>query len=108
MSQLRLLEWGPLTPELARLAELSRVTRTLRARGNRIFVFSYHSSSLLPGNNPYVRSDAELTSFLYTIEQYIEFCFGEIGGISMTPSELRALLLEHGGGATAAASTTQA
>jgi hypothetical protein len=104
MSRLRLLEWSPLTPEGVMLAELRRLTHTLLSRGNRVFVFGYHSSSLLPGNTQYVRSDPELASFLRTIEQYLEYFFGEIGGISMTPSELRAALLRERTAVTAAAS----
>jgi hypothetical protein len=94
MSRLRLLEWIPLTPEGVRFEELRRLTQTRLSRGNRAFVFSYHSSSLLPGNTQYVRSEPELSSFLRTIERYLQYFFGELGGISMTPSELRATLLQ--------------
>ncbi|MBV9179683.1 MAG: glycosyltransferase, partial [Acidobacteria bacterium] len=48
-ARLRLLERIPLTPEGVTLGELRRVTTTLLSRGQRIFVFNYHSSSLLPG-----------------------------------------------------------
>jgi hypothetical protein len=58
-------------------------------------VFSYHSSSLLPGNNEYVRSSSDLSRFLHTIAGYLEFFMGEIGGISMTASDLRAGLLRE-------------
>jgi hypothetical protein len=90
---LGLLDQTPLSPEGVAFAELRRLTRGLRARGNRVFVLSYHSSSLLPGNTQYVRTIDELSAFLRTIEQYLEFFIGELGGISMTPSELRAALL---------------
>ncbi|HUC09245.1 MAG TPA: glycosyltransferase [Stellaceae bacterium] len=93
IARLGLLEWTPPTPEGVSIEELRRLTRTLRSRGNRAFVLSYHSSSLLPGSTQYVRSAAELSQFLLTIEQYLEFFIGELGGVAMTPSELRALLL---------------
>jgi hypothetical protein len=49
------------------------VTQTLLARGNRTFVFSYHSSSLLPGSTEYVRSPHDLKRFLGIIEGYLEY-----------------------------------
>jgi hypothetical protein len=93
-AQLGLLEWTPPSPEGVAIAELRRLTRALLARGNRIFVFSYHSSSLLPGSTRYVRSPSELSGFLRRIEEFLEFFVGELGGVSMTPSQLRAALPE--------------
>lgn len=92
-ARLGLLEQIPLSPEGVGFVDLRRLTRALLSRGQRVFVLSYHSSSLLPGNTQYVRSPAELSAFLRTIEQYIEFFLAEIGGVTMTASELRAALL---------------
>ena len=39
---------------------MRRLTRALLARGQRTFVLSLHSPSVVPGNTPYVRSDADL------------------------------------------------
>jgi hypothetical protein len=73
--------------------ELCRLTRALFARGQRVFNFTYHSPSLMPGNTPYVRSDAELEVFLGAIERYLEFFFGVIGGRAATLPEIRTLCL---------------
>jgi hypothetical protein len=94
-ARLGLLEWTPLSPEGVAQGELRRLTQTLLSRGNRAFVFSYHSSSLLPGSTEYVRSPSELSRFLHTIESYLEFFMGELGGVPMTPGELRAALLRE-------------
>jgi len=91
-ARLRLLDRIPLSPEDGALGALRRLSHTLLSRGNRTFVFTYHSSSLLPGNTQYVRSASDLSRFLRTIEAYLEFFLGEVGGICLTPSELRALL----------------
>jgi hypothetical protein len=91
-----LLEWIPFSPEGVTISELRRLMQTLLARGNRIFVLSYHSSSLLPGSTQYVRSQLELSRFLHTIEQILEFFMSDLGGMSMTPSELRAALSQSG------------
>jgi hypothetical protein len=94
-ARLGLLEWIPPSPEGVSIGELRRLTQTLLSRGNRIFVFSYHSSSLLPGSTGYVQSPSDLARFLRTIEEYLEYLIGELGGVSMTPSELRAVLLRE-------------
>jgi len=69
--------------------------RVFLSRGQRVFVLSYHSSSLLPGSTEYVRSPSDLSGFLSRIEKFLDFFIGKLGGISMTPSELRAAL-PHG------------
>lgn len=107
-ARLRLLDRIPPTPEGVTPGELRRLARTLLRRGNRVFVFSYHSSSLLPGNTEYVRTPAELSRFLRTIEQFLEFFIGELGGTSLTPSELRTALLRQPGAAAAASGSLPA
>jgi glycosyltransferase involved in cell wall biosynthesis len=92
-ARLGLLERIALTPEGVSIEGLKRLTRVLLARGNRVFTFSYHSSSLLPGNTPYVRSQEDLDRMLRTIEDYLRFFIEEIGGTPMRPSEFRAGLL---------------
>jgi peptidoglycan/xylan/chitin deacetylase (PgdA/CDA1 family) len=82
-----------LTPEGMTADELRRLTRALLARGQRIFSFTYHSPSLEPGHTPYVRSAGELDRFVATIEDYLEFFFGEIGGRAATFQDVRTLCL---------------
>lgn len=91
-SRLRLLEWIPPSPEGVTLTELHRLTREFLSRSRRVFVLSYHSSSLLPGSTQYVQSASDLTDFLGRIEGFLDFFIGKLGGVTMTPSELRAVL----------------
>jgi len=87
MARLALLDRIRLTPEGVSLTEAKRMTRALLHRdGHRIFVLSYHSPSLEPGNTPYVRTRDDLGHFVDWIEAYLEFFFGELGGMSATPS----------------------
>ena len=86
-ARLGLLERITLSPEGRSIPELKRLTRLLLRRGQRVFTFNYHSSSLLPGYTPYVRSHADLEHMIRTIEEYLHFFIAEIGGISMTPNE---------------------
>ncbi len=92
LARLGLLERITLTPEGISLRELKRLSRRLLSRGHRVFSLNYHSSSLLPGYTPYVRSMADRELFLARLEGYLDVFFGEYGGIAMTPTELRATL----------------
>jgi hypothetical protein len=90
-ARLRLLERIRLTPEGASFAELKRLTDAMLAGGKRLFVFTYHSPSVVPGNTPYVRDERELRQFLGCIEQFCDYFFGACGGAAATPAEIRAL-----------------
>ena len=79
-----------LTPEGISLAQMKALTRALLARGERIFVLSFHSPSLEPGHTPYVVDERTRGDFLARIEAYLEFFLGELGGEAATPLGLHA------------------
>lgn len=89
VARLRLLERIRLSPEDYSEAEMKRLTETLLADGIRVFVFSFHSPSVMPGGTPYVRTDAELARFLDKCRRYFEYFFGRLDGEAMTPLELK-------------------
>lgn len=91
-AKLRLIDRITLTPEGVTADEHRRVTRTLLADGQRVFCFAYHSPSLKPGCTPYVQNETDLRNFLDRIERYFDFFFGELGGRTATPEEIRGLL----------------
>jgi hypothetical protein len=91
-SRLRLLERLRLTPEGFTLAEMLRLTRALLARGQRTFVLSFHSPSVVPGNTPYVRSDAELAAFLGRLRGFLAWFCHDLHGRFITPHALKAEL----------------
>jgi glycosyltransferase involved in cell wall biosynthesis len=91
-ARLGLLERITLTPEGMSIQELKRLTRLLLRRGQRVFTFNYHSSSLLPGYTPYVRTRADLDRMIGTIDEYLHYFIEEVGGITMTPTEFLASL----------------
>src|SRR5258706_11442086 len=72
----RLLERIALTPEGLSTAELRRLTSAMIGAGHRIFVMSYHSPSLVPGNTPYVATARELAAFLDRLDAYLAFFLG--------------------------------
>jgi hypothetical protein len=88
-ARLGILDRITLTPEGVTLSEQKRLARAMLRRGHKVFQLIYHSPSLLPGNTPYVRNDAELRQFLDRISGFLEFFFGDLGGIPSTPFEIK-------------------
>lgn len=88
-ARLRLMERIRLTPEGMTLEEAKRLTRALHAAGQRVFVLTYHSPSLVPGNTPYVRTPRERDAFLAWLDGYYSFFREEIGGRSASWREIR-------------------
>ncbi|MGQ0554006.1 MAG: WalW protein [Planctomycetota bacterium] len=93
LSRLRALERLRLSPEGYEHNDHRRLTRELLARGQRCFVFSFHTPSLKPGCTPYVRSVAERDALLERCRRYFDWFLGELRGIALTPLELRDKLL---------------
>ena len=93
-ARLRAVERIRLSPEDYSEAEMRRLTRALLEDGIRIFVFSFHSPSVMPGGTPYVRNEADLERFLETCRHYFEFFLRELGGTAMTPLEIRDALAD--------------
>ncbi len=98
-----LLDRVTLTPEGVSLEEHKRLTRVLLKQGCKIFSYTYHSSSLLPGATQYVRSYADRDAFLEKMDRYFEFFMTEVGGCSATLGEIRDL---HSPGAVSQAEVT--
>jgi hypothetical protein len=83
-----------ISPEAFTHTEHRALTGALLQRRERVFSFSFHSTSLEPGHTPYVRTAAALSRFLDSLRSYFDYFFGELNGITMTPSALRSYLLE--------------
>lgn len=89
-----LLERIVLSPEGITLDEQIRLTRAMIRRGKKIFSFTYHSSSLLAGGSPYVKSEGDRAAFLDKMFRYFEFFISELGGVPSTPLKVRTLCLD--------------
>jgi hypothetical protein len=94
LARLRLFERIRLSPEGITFDEMRRLTLALLRSGIRTFSLTYHSPSLMPGNTPYVRTEAELETFLMTIDEYLSFFIGEVGGHPSTPVATRDLIVK--------------
>ncbi len=91
--RLGLAEQITLSPEGGTLEERIALTRTMLASGRKIFTYSYHSSSLVPGNTPFVRTQGDLDNFLAETDAYFGFFRDEVGGTFMTATTLRDKLI---------------
>ncbi|MCG8505258.1 MAG: polysaccharide deacetylase family protein [Sphingomonadales bacterium] len=91
-SRLGLLDRLRLSPEGISSADHRRLTKALLQRGCRIFSFTYHSPSLMPGGTPYVTTERELERFLDRFRQYFDYFFGELDGTPSTPHAVYKLL----------------
>jgi hypothetical protein len=96
VARLRLLERIRLSPEDYDEAEMRRLTTTLLEDGVRVFVFSFHSPSVMPGGTPYVRSAADLERFLAKCRRYFEHFFGRLDGVTLTPLQVKSFLEREG------------
>jgi hypothetical protein len=86
-----------LTPEGVSAEEQIRLIKALIRRGHRFFTLSYHSPSLMPGNTPYVRSEADLDGFLERLETVLRVFAKDLGGEFTTLSRYRAALIREAG-----------
>ena len=87
-SRLGLLERLRLSPEDHSFADMRRQTKAALSRGERYFMLTYHSSSLMPGGSPYARSARERDAFVGTLTNYIEFFASMTGWTTTTPTKL--------------------
>jgi len=78
-----------LSPEISTDREMIQLARALVSSGARILDLTFHSSSLLPGATPFVRSQREKEEFVARIEAFLEFCadegfqFATVGQVGM-------------------------
>ncbi len=79
ITRLRCAERITLSPEGNDVAAMLRLVRHLRARGQTIFVLSFHSSSLAAGLNPYVQTKAQLHGFYDRLSQVLDTMASKLG-----------------------------
>lgn len=73
------------------------LVRAMIRRGQRIFMLSYHSPSMVPGNTPYVRTKQDLRTFMDRVEAFCDRFFGELGGTTSDPLAVREMLRTQAG-----------
>lgn len=93
LSHLKLFSRIRLTPEGYSLREMIHLTKFLNAHGVRLFVLSFHSPTLAPGNTPYAKTVDERNRFLRRLEAYLAYFTSTFGGRPTTLIEFRESLL---------------
>jgi len=89
LGRLGLLGRVRLSPEGFALADTRALTQALLADGVRVFSFTLHSPSIRPGCTSYVRDAVGLQAFLQHIRGYFGYFLKELGGVAMTPDQVR-------------------
>lgn len=89
MSRFGFLERIRLSPEGITLDEAKRLVRHMYAKGHRVFVLTYHSPSLEPGNTPYTRTEDDVRRFVDWLDAFYTFFREEMGGRPANWQEVR-------------------
>ncbi|MCO8122509.1 polysaccharide deacetylase family protein [Stieleria sp. TO1_6] len=76
-----------LSPEQASLQAMQQLAAAMIRRGSPVLVLMFHSSSLLPGCSPYVRSEADLDDFLDRLDRFFQFAVDQLGLDTLTLGE---------------------
>jgi hypothetical protein len=84
-----------LSPEGNTVGEMMALARRMVRAGVRTFSLTLHSPSLEPGHTPYVRSAADLETFLSSIDRFCEFFCHELNGEPSRPLDFRTELMER-------------
>lgn len=92
VTRARCAERITLSPEGNDTAAMKRLVRRLHGAGQRIFVLSFHSSSLVAGRNPYVQTKSELHAFYDRLSAILTFmadtCDMQFSALSAMPGYL--------------------
>lgn len=73
LDRARLLNLRWLSPESSDANDMISLARTWLHRDCTHLNMSFHSTALLPGSSPFVRTEADLDSFLHNVERVLEF-----------------------------------
>jgi hypothetical protein len=90
LDRLGALQQIKLSPEQSSAARMNRLVDRLLEQGSPAVVMMFHSSSLLPGESPYVRTEKDLSAFLGRIEATCANCLERQEMVGATLSEFSA------------------
>jgi hypothetical protein len=77
LDRARMLNFRWLSPELSNGKDMVGLAKTCLLQGASYLNMSFHSTTLLPGKSPFIRTQAELESFLRDIEFMLQFATDE-------------------------------
>ncbi len=80
-----------ISPEGVTFLEARKLVLSMIRDGHKVFVLSYHTPSLRPGNTPYVRDADGLKTFIDWLDRFYDFFTVELRGRPMACSDFWAL-----------------
>lgn len=79
LDRLGILQRIKFSPEQADARQLKQLANAYHNQGCPTMVMMFHSSSLLPGHSPYVKTEDELERFYVDLRKTFEHCLNQIG-----------------------------
>ena len=74
LDKLRLINHRWLSPEFSTAEDMIKLINVFVQKGHSILNFTLHSTSLLPGKSPYIRSEEDYYHFIKKIEIVLAYC----------------------------------
>jgi hypothetical protein len=95
LDRLNLLRRLKFSPEQAGIRDAQQLVDAVLAEGVGVIVLMFHSSSLLPGFSPYVKTPADLDQFYVRLARMVDYCLIDKGcestGLTMFASRWNSL-----------------
>lgn len=91
LARTQILDRLILSPEGYSSSEHQKLTKHLYNQGHRLFTWSFHSPTVIPGNTDYVTSKQEQQIYLDSFKRFFEFFFNQLNGRAVTPTEIYAM-----------------
>ncbi|MDT0593616.1 polysaccharide deacetylase family protein [Glaciecola petra] len=91
LARTQLLDRLILSPEGYTSDEHIKLTKHLFNKGHRLFTWSFHSPTVIPGNTDYVTSKQEQQVYLDSFKRFFDFFFNQLNGRAVTPTEIYAM-----------------
>ncbi|MBN2160682.1 MAG: polysaccharide deacetylase family protein [Spirochaetes bacterium] len=77
LEKLRFMNYRWLSPENSFVEDMIKLSRIILGRGGRFLNMFFHSTSLIPGKSPFIRSERDVDEMLKKIETYLKFTADE-------------------------------
>lgn len=90
LSRTGVVERIRLTPEGTDIDACQRLLRACVQQGKKVFVLSYHTPSLVRGNTPYARSQADVDQIIAWLDSFFSYFLNQMGGVAMSVSDFNA------------------
>nr|WP_241664530.1 polysaccharide deacetylase family protein [Ningiella ruwaisensis] len=88
LSRLNILDRLILSPEGYTSDEHIKLTNFLYNQGQRVFTWSFHSPTVVPGHTEYVQSKQDQHVYLDKFKRFFDFFFNTLNGRAATPAQI--------------------